>query len=153
MDSIDSLVAMLQAISTAAKEHTCVFPVHPRTAAVLGEHLIDCPNIALVEPLRYLEFNYLVSRAKGVITDSGGITEETTVLGIPTITLRDSTERPETIDIGTNVLAGTNPDAIAPLLSRLLAGDWQDGGIPDKWDGKAGERIVSHLLGITDLHA
>ena len=153
VDSIDSLVAMLQAISTAAKEHTCVFPVHPRTAAVLGEHLIECPNIALVEPLRYLEFNYLVSRSKGVITDSGGITEETTVLGIPTITLRDSTERPETIDIGTNVLAGTNPDAIAPLLSRLLAGDWQDGGIPDKWDGKAGERIVSHLLGITDLHA
>lgn len=153
VDNIESLIAMLQAISTAANGHTCVFPIHPRTAAVISESLIKYPNIALVEPLRYLEFNYLVSHAKGVITDSGGITEETTVLGIPTITLRDSTERPETVDIGTNVLAGTNPDAIAPLMSRLFAGDWQIGGIPDKWDGKAGERIVSHLLDITDLHA
>ncbi len=148
-DNVDDMAALLQtlsSISSSANGLKVIFPVHPRTKAVLSEHVVDLSNVFLVEPLRYLEFNYLVSEAKGVITDSGGITEETSVLGIPTITLRDSTERPETIEIGTNVLAGTDPNAIAHWMSRLLAGDWKSGGIPDKWDGKAGDRIVAHLL-------
>ena len=83
--------------------------------------------------------------AKAVITDSGGITEETTVLGVPCMTLRDSTERPGTVDIGTNALIGTDPAKLAPALARLFAGDWQRGGIPPLWDGRTGERIVAIL--------
>ena len=94
----------------------------------------------------YLEFNYLVKNAKAVITDSGGITEETTVMGIPCITLRDNTERPETITVGTNELIGTNPEAIKPALEKLFSDNWKKGGIPELWDGKAAERIVEHLL-------
>lgn len=122
-----------------------IFPVHPRTARILTGLGIAAPNLHLVEPLGYLEFNYLVKHSKAVITDSGGITEETTVMGIPCITLRDNTERPETVTIGTNELIGTNPDAIAPILKKLFDGDWKKGSIPDLWDGHAAERIVEIL--------
>ena len=93
----------------------------------------------------YLEFNYMVKRALAVVTDSGGITEETTVMGVPCITLRDNTERPETCEIGTNELIGTNPDNIAPAFNTLLSGNWKKCGIPELWDGKAAERIVEIL--------
>ena len=105
-------------------------------------------NLHIVEPMGYLEFNYLVESAKAVITDSGGITEETTVLCIPCITLRNNTERPETISIGTNELIGTDPLAIRPALDKLFAGEWKKGGIPVLWDGKSAERIVNVLLDI-----
>jgi UDP-N-acetylglucosamine 2-epimerase (non-hydrolysing) len=103
-------------------------------------------NLHLIQPLGYLEFNYLVENAKGVITDSGGITEETTVLGVPCITIRDNTERPETVTIGTNELIGTNPSAIKPALNKLFSGDWKKGGVPELWDGCASERIVTRLI-------
>ncbi|RZM05473.1 MAG: UDP-N-acetylglucosamine 2-epimerase (non-hydrolyzing), partial [Pedobacter sp.] len=125
-----------------------IFPVHPRTAKNLTGLGISAPNLHFVEPLSYLEFNYLVERAKMVVTDSGGITEETTVLGVPCITLRDNTERPETITVGTNELIGTNPKAIKPAFEKLFAGDWKKGGIPELWDGKTAQRIVEHLLKI-----
>ncbi len=102
-------------------------------------------GIHFVDPQPYLEFNYLVKHAKGVITDSGGITEETTVMGVPCLTLRDSTERPETVTVGTNELIGTEPAKLGPTLTRLLTGQWKKGGIPDKWDGRAAERIVADL--------
>jgi UDP-N-acetylglucosamine 2-epimerase (non-hydrolysing) len=125
-----------------------IFPVHPRTAKILKELGIEDPNLHLIEPLGYLEFNYLVERAKAVITDSGGITEETTVMGVPCMTLRDNTERPETVSIGTNELIGTNPNAIGPALKILFEGNWKKGSIPELWDGKTSERIVNHLLQI-----
>jgi UDP-N-acetylglucosamine 2-epimerase (non-hydrolysing) len=119
--------------------------VHPRTAKTLRE-VGDVPaNIKLVDPQPYLEFNYLVENAKAVITDSGGITEETTVMGVPCITLRDSTERPETVTVGTNELIGTDPAALAPVLERLFAGKWKKGAIPEKWDGQTAPRIVAAL--------
>ena len=93
----------------------------------------------------------MVKHAKAVITDSGGITEETTVMGIPCITLRDNTERPETCTIGTNELIGTNPAAIKPTLEKLFAGNWKKGGIPELWDGKAAERIITVINEITIL--
>jgi UDP-N-acetylglucosamine 2-epimerase (non-hydrolysing) len=99
----------------------------------------------LVEPQPYLEFNWLVKHAKAVITDSGGITEETTVMGVPCMTLRDSTERPETVKLGTNELLGTDPRALAPAFDRLFAGNWKKGTIPEMWDGKAAPRIVAAL--------
>ena len=101
-----------------------------------------------VEPLGYLEFNYLVKHSKAVITDSGGITEETTVMGISCMTLRNNTELPETITIGTNELLGTDPKAIAPAMKKLIAGQWKQGNIPALWDGKAAERIVEALVNL-----
>lgn len=125
-----------------------IFPVHPRTATGLREIGIESDNLHLIDPLGYLEFNYLVERAMGVITDSGGITEETTVMGVPCITLRNNTERPETVTEGTNVLIGTNPYSIKPILNKLNNGDWKKGTIPMKWDGKAAERLVYKLIEI-----
>ena len=122
-----------------------VFPIHPRTAKVLQECGIEAANLHVVEPLGYLEFNYLVENSMGVITDSGGITEETTMMSIPCLTLRDNTERPETVSMGTNELIGTNPDAIQPALQKVLQNQWKKGSIPEKWDGHAAERIVRHL--------
>ena len=98
-----------------------------------------------VDPSCYLEFNDLVKHAKGVITDSGGITEETTVLGVPCLTLRDNTERPKTVTIGTHELIGTDPSKLPPALARLMAGQWKNGAVPTTWDGQAAERIVAQL--------
>ena len=95
-----------------------------------------------------LEFNYLVENSLAVITDSGGITEETTVMGIPCMTLRNNTERPETVKIGSNELIGTDPRAIKPAMEKLFSGNWKKGSIPELWDGKTSERIVNHLLQI-----
>ena len=145
VDKAKDFARMLRAISDGTRGLPVVFPVHPRTAKSLRE-LIEVPdNFYLVEPQPYLEFNYLVKHAKAVITDSGGITEETTVMGVPCLTLRDSTERPETVTTGTNELIGTNPSALAPALARLFAGKWKQGAIPEKWDGHTGKRIVDVL--------
>lgn len=125
-----------------------IFPIHPRTAKIFRELGIESPMLKIVDPLGYLEFNYLVRHCKAVVTDSGGITEETTVMHVPCMTLRDNTERPETCTIGTNELVGTNPDAIKPALDKLFSGEWKKGGIPKLWDGNAAERIVDILLSI-----
>ncbi len=98
-----------------------------------------------MDPQRYLDINFLVRHAKAVITDSGGITEETTVMGVPCMTLRNSTERPETVTIGTNELRGANPAAIGPALDRLHAGNRKRGAIPPLWDGRTSDRIVATL--------
>ena len=145
VDEEHGLLGLLRAIVSGAKGLPVVFPVHPRTAKVLGQVDLEFENLYLVEPLSYLEFNYLVERAKAVITDSGGITEETTVMGVPCMTLRDSTERPETVTVGTNELLGTDPGALPSAFERLFAGQWKKGSIPEKWDGKTAERIVGHL--------
>ena len=145
VDAGDALARMLAAIAQGTRGLPVVFPVHPRTAKTLRE-LVELPAcLHLVEPQPYLEFNFLVKHAKAVITDSGGITEETTVMGVPCMTLRDTTERPETVSIGTNVLIGTDPAKLGPALDRLFAGDWPRGGIPERWDGRTGERIVEAL--------
>jgi UDP-N-acetylglucosamine 2-epimerase (non-hydrolysing) len=101
----------------------------------------------MVEPMGYLEFNYLVERCKAVITDSGGITEEATVMGVPCMTLRDNTERPETITMGTNELLGVNPKAIQPAMEKLFSDSWKKGGIPEMWDGMTGMRIIQIING------
>ncbi|MEA1049044.1 UDP-N-acetylglucosamine 2-epimerase [Lamprobacter modestohalophilus] len=153
VDQPEKLYALLSAIATGTRGLPVLFPAHPRTAKVierLGKESPSfrpgsLPNIRLVEPQPYLEFNYLVKHAKAVITDSGGITEETTVMGVPCMTLRDNTERPETVSMGTNALIGTDPAKLAPALERLFAGDWQTGAVPELWDGHTGERIVAAL--------
>lgn len=146
VDAEQKLKELLDEIINNSADLPLVFPVHPRTSKILNNLGINNPRMIFVEPLGYLEFNYLVERAKGVITDSGGITEETTVMGVPCMTLRDNTERPETITEGTNELIGTNPQEIAPALKKLLNGEWKKGGIPELWDGKTSERIVEIIL-------
>lgn len=145
VDDPDTLEAMLSAIAVGTRGLPVVFPVHPRTAKTLRETAAIPPSIRLVDAQPYLEFNYLVRHAKGVITDSGGVTEETTVLGVPCMTLRDSTERPETVTLGTNELIGTNPARLGPALERLFAGEWKKGTIPELWDGRTGARIAEIL--------
>ncbi|WP_298222736.1 UDP-N-acetylglucosamine 2-epimerase (non-hydrolyzing) [Flavobacterium sp.] len=145
VDQVENLVVLLNEITNNVNSLPVLFPIHPRTAKVLQESGFSNANLHIIEPLGYLEFNYLVENALCVITDSGGITEETTVMGIPCMTLRDNTERPETIELGTNELLGTNPKAIQPALEILFSNQWKKGSIPEKWDGKAAERIVKLL--------
>ena len=149
VDGEEKLKQLLDEIIAHSGELSLVFPVHPRTRHYLDNLEITHPRLHLVEPLGYLEFNYLVKHARIVITDSGGITEETTVMGIPCMTLRDNTERPETVSIGTNELIGTDPRNIAPAFQRLFSGEWKKGAIPPLWDGNTSSRIIGQILSIT----
>jgi UDP-N-acetylglucosamine 2-epimerase (non-hydrolysing) len=146
VDEAEKLRALMYEIVNNVQDLPVIFPIHPRTAKIFYELGIHANNLKIVEPLGYLEFNYLVENSKCVITDSGGITEETTVMGIPCITLRNNTERPETISIGTNELIGTDPSALKPALDKLFAGEWKKGGVPELWDGWAAHRIVGKLI-------
>ncbi|MES2697359.1 MAG: UDP-N-acetylglucosamine 2-epimerase (non-hydrolyzing) [Verrucomicrobiota bacterium] len=145
VDDSGKLRSFLERVSTDAKGLPVVFPVHPRTAKNLAGLGVTFDNLYVTGPLAYLEFNYLVEHSFAVITDSGGITEEATVLGVPCMTLRDSTERPETIKYGTNELVGTDPRALTKYLDVLFAGKWKKGAVPALWDGNASTRIVAHL--------
>ena len=145
VDSTGGFAKLLQAIGQGTRGLPVVFPVHPRTAKTLRTLPGFPVNIHLVDPQPYLEFNWLVKHAMGVITDSGGITEETTVMGVPCLTLRDNTERPETVELGTNELIGTDPAKLGPALDRLFSGQWKQGIAPPMWDGRTAARIVTQL--------
>jgi UDP-N-acetylglucosamine 2-epimerase (non-hydrolysing) len=146
VDQESNLELLINTIIEHSNDLYLVFPVHPRTRKVLNQLNISNSNLILSDPLPYLEFNYLVSKSMAVVTDSGGITEETTILGIPCMTLRSNTERPETVTIGTNELLGTNPSALEPAMKKLLSGQWKKGGVPPLWDGKTSERIIETLI-------
>lgn len=148
VDEEQGLKALIQAIIDSSGELKMIFPVHPRTKQILDRIGIHHSRLKQVSPLGYLEFNYLVERSLAVVTDSGGITEETTVMGVPCMTLRDNTERPETVSIGTNELLGVKPSSIPPAFKTLLEGGWKKGQVPDLWDGKTADRIVDILLNI-----
>ena len=148
VDDTNKLTDYLTAILSGTDEMRVVFPVHPRTRRTL-ETIKDLDKrLIQIDPLGYLEFIYLLKNARAVITDSGGITEEATVLNIPCMTLRDSTERPETVEIGTNELVGTDPRSLATHLEKVSTAKWKRGKVPELWDGHASERIVSTLLRI-----
>ena len=151
VDQEEQIKSLMNEIIVHSKDVPLIFPVHPRTAKILNNLNINHPRLHMVEPLGYLEFNYLVEKSKAVITDSGGITEETTVMGIPCMTLRDNTERPETITEGTNELLGTDPKAIEPAMKRLFNGEWKTGSIPYLWDGNTAVRIVDKILDFKEL--
>lgn len=148
VDETSHLKSLMDEIIAQSNGVPIIFPIHPRTAKLFKEAGISAENLHIIEPLGYLEFNYLVERSKLVITDSGGITEETTVMNVPCMTLRDNTERPETCEIGTNELIGTDPKAIAPAMARVFAGEWKEGRIPELWDGKAAERVIKIIKNI-----
>lgn len=152
VDEESKFKELLEEIINSSNNLPIIFPVHPRTAKIIQTMLTansqqpTANNLHMIEPLGYLEFNYLVEKAYAVITDSGGITEETTVMGVPCMTLRDNTERPETITLGTNELLGTNPKAIKPAMEKLFSGNWKKGSIPELWDGHTAARVVDVLL-------
>ncbi|MDO1501499.1 UDP-N-acetylglucosamine 2-epimerase (non-hydrolyzing) [Winogradskyella maritima] len=146
VDEEHQLKAMIDAIMAETQDLPVVFPVHPRTAQILERMDITHPRLHNIPPLSYLEFNYLVERSKAVITDSGGITEEASIMNVPCMTLRDNTERPETITLGTNELVGTQPENLKPYLEKLFSGDWKTAEPIPLWDGKTAERIIQHIV-------
>lgn len=151
VDEEQQLKALITQLAQLGKDYPIIFPVHPRTKKLLKGLNLNFANLHYVDPLGYLEFNYLVKNAFAVFTDSGGITEETTVMNVPCITLRHNTERPETCAIGTNVLVGNDPEKIAAAFEKLLSGNWKKGEIPELWDGNTAKRIINHLMEIYKL--
>jgi UDP-N-acetylglucosamine 2-epimerase (non-hydrolysing) len=147
VDSAETLAALLEAIAEIARQLPVIFPVHPRTQdrmrAVATKSL---DGIRFVPPLGYLDFLSLMSRARLVLTDSGGIQEETTALAVPCLTLRENTERPVTVTEGTNELVGQDPAKIIQAAQAILAGQTKKGRVPRYWDGQASQRIVEILL-------
>ena len=147
VDAPEKLAELLGAIDTIAERVPIVFPVHPRAQQRLSQNGVKHhPRLRFIQPLGYLDFLWLVSKATLALTDSGGIQEETTALGVPCLTLRENTERPVTVSQGTNVLVGTNPSKIVAAAEQILRGDRKNGRIPPLWDGHAAERIVEILL-------
>lgn len=139
---------LLRAVARLQRELPIVFPVHPRTRKALAEHATAAlPNLRLIDPLGYLDFMKLVAHARLALTDSGGLQEETTVLGVPCLTLRKNTERPVTAEQGTNVLVGLDPDRIIAAGLDILAAAPSPRKVPELWDGQAATRIVDVLTG------
>jgi UDP-N-acetylglucosamine 2-epimerase (non-hydrolysing) len=146
VDDERNLTSILDVIINETEKSPIIFPVHPRTKKNLHPKFSNNSRLILVEPMGYLEFIYLVKNSKAVITDSGGITEETTVLNVPCLTLRNSTERPETIIMGSNQLIGTDPNKLIPYLQVLKNDEWKDSTSPPLWDGLTSNRIVKKLI-------
>jgi UDP-N-acetylglucosamine 2-epimerase (non-hydrolysing) len=154
VDDADTLRGILSALSDVAREIPIIFPIHPRTRKMVERFGLSglCSTspqprgVWLAEPLGYLDFLHLNMNAMMVITDSGGLQEETTVLGVPCITLRHNTERPITCTVGTNVIVGNDPAEIRRHMMRVLSGQARRGRVPEKWDGRAAERIVDALM-------
>ena len=142
VDDPGRLQLLFDIIQQNAAGYDVIFPIHPRTRKNIENYNIETYDIKLIDPQGYLEFIFLLTNSIGVITDSGGVTEEATVLNIPCITLRNTTERPETVIIGTNELVGEEPLYLAMFMSKMLNGQWKKGSVPEKWDGKAADRIV-----------
>ena len=151
VDDIEVFAPLMKMLYTISKEIDIVFPAHPRTMKKLRDDapqlLSECPESChLIEPLGYLDFLCLMSRAKLVMTDSGGIQEETTILQIPCLTLRENTERPVTVELGTNQIIGANPEVIRKHVKEIIAGNIKEGSVPPLWDGRASERIINYFL-------
>jgi len=146
VDEADSLLTLLEGINKLTTHKKIIFPIHPRTKAIIGDNPVTLNNIVFVEPQGYLNFMFLIKNSFAVITDSGGISEETTVLGIPCFTMRNTTERPETQSIGTNTLVGTSFTNLEKIFSEFLTIGLKSAGIPELWDGNASQRIIDILL-------
>jgi UDP-N-acetylglucosamine 2-epimerase (non-hydrolysing) len=145
VDDLSALSGILEALKQISEELPLIFPVHPRTRGRLEEARVwEGARIRLTDPLGYVEFLGLMADSAAVLTDSGGIQEETTVLGVPCLTLRENTERPATIEEGTNVLAGTKKEGILEAWARMR-GRSRTGRVPQFWDGRSAERCVAVL--------
>ena len=146
VDDPAALEDLLESLSNIGERLTVLFPVHPRTRQKIAQMNLNPSYIHLLEPLSYVDFLALQVSATVVITDSGGIQEETTYLGVPCLTMRENTERPVTVTMGTNILVGANPERLTEQLNRILQGNVKPGSVPPLWDGHAGERIALTLV-------
>ncbi|MBU1043285.1 MAG: UDP-N-acetylglucosamine 2-epimerase, partial [Candidatus Omnitrophica bacterium] len=160
VDNKQGLSKIFEALEVIHRQIKIVYPVHPRTRKNIENFEMDKrfsflksldvssgnDNFLFIDSLGYLDFMMLMSQAKFILTDSGGIQEESTVLGVPCLTLRNNTERPETIDVGTNILVGTDNSKIIEESLKIINGDKKTGGIPSLWDGHAAKRIVDILI-------
>lgn len=154
VDDKQTLQGILNVLQEISAELPIIFPIHPRTRKMVDQFNLghyfnqgrEVSGIWLTEPLGYLEFLHLNMQARMCLTDSGGLQEETTVLGVPCLTMRNNTERPITCEVGTNVMVGNQPDEILKQARNILNGNVKQGTIPEKWDGHAAERIVDHIL-------
>jgi UDP-N-acetylglucosamine 2-epimerase (non-hydrolysing) len=149
VDDIDNVKRIMDFLKAISEKRLVIFPVHPRTRKQIEAAGIklDDNRLKITEPLGYLEFLSLMSGAEAVLTDSGGIQEETTFLGVQCVTLRENTERPITVETGTNHLVGESIEEAGKVLDEIFSGKIKKGGIPPLWDGKAAKRIVSEILG------
>ena len=149
VDDPGTLRAVLGAIREISRRLPVVFTVHPRTRAKIEQHglgaVLEAPSIICVPPLGYLEMLGLMQAARLVLTDSGGIQEETTALGVPCVTLRENTERPITVEQGTNTVVGSSPEHILAAVDDILRTGGKAGRVPELWDGRASQRIVAVL--------
>ncbi len=145
VDDGENLRQILESLTRVSEELSIIFPVHPRTRQRIAEFELRTERLHLLEPIPYIEFLSLQSRAAVVITDSGGIQEETTYLGVPCLTVRANTERPVTVTLGTNTLVGEDRETLTSELRTILAGKAKKGAIPPLWDGNAGARIADIL--------
>lgn len=146
VDSFDKLINQLKCIDRFADDKKVIFPVHPRTLKSLEQSNVKFDNILLIEPQGYLNFLYLLKNSIAIITDSGGIQEESTYLKVPCLTLRENTERPETIEVGSNELIGNDMEALEKAILKILNGKWKSSKIPEYWDGFTSQRIIDTLL-------
>ena len=151
VDTHSTLASLVDVLIDISNEMPFVFPVHPRTGialdrAGLRQRMASAPNLRLLEPLGYLQFLSLTSQARAIVTDSGGLQEESTALGIPCLTLRSNTERPITVDLGTSTLIGSDADKLRKCLRDVLNGNYKLGTCPELWDGHAAERIAQVLV-------
>ena len=146
VDRKEAMAPIWGAIAEVSRRIPVLFPVHPRTVAKISEFGLDAAGVTMMEPIGYLDMLYAVKGAQMGLTDSGGLQEETPVLGFPCVTIRENTERPITVEIGTNYLAGTKPEAILRAAGEILSGKAKRGVIPSLWDGQAAGRIVEILL-------
>jgi len=147
VDNVEGLTKLIDLLERAAKLKQVVLPLHPRTklrleATDLWEAFSSIENLTLLGPVGYFEFQNLIKHAFCIVTDSGGIQEETTFRQIPCLTVRPNTERPSTIDVGTNTLVDIDPERIIALIESMIDGTYKSGRIPDLWDGKATDRIM-----------
>lgn len=147
VDDSAALKSILRSLLEVNRDLAVVFPAHPRTRQRISEFGLKADQLRVLAPLPYVDFLGLQSRAQVVITDSGGIQEETTYLGVPCLTLRENTERPVTVSLGTNVLVGRDPEKLRAELALVLAGKQKKGTIPPLWDGHTGERIARVIAG------
>jgi UDP-N-acetylglucosamine 2-epimerase (non-hydrolysing) len=148
VDNSETLAAIMAALYEVSRDLPIIFPLHPRTRQRMEMSPLNSrgSRMRLVDPLSYIDFLALQRFAKLVITDSGGIQEETTYLGVPCLTVRENTERPVTISIGTNVLVGQDVKRLRTEVERIMAGDQKRGRVPPLWDGRAAERIAQAIL-------
>jgi len=146
VDRKETLAPVWGAISEIARELPILFPVHPRTRGKIAAFGLDGAGVTMIDPVGYFDMLYSVKGAALVLTDSGGLQEETTALGVPCVTIRENTERPSTVEIGTNYLVGTRPEAILSAAREILSGNGKKGDVPPLWDGRAAERIADVLL-------